>query len=138
MFVMRMKLITRDTDYAINALYFIAENKDRFYTVTELVERLNIPRAFLRKILQILNRKGIVKSFRGKGGGFRLNISPEKIFLMEIMDIFQGKFRLNECILNKKVCPRIETCTLKKKLDEIEKSVRTELKSINIGTLLNQ
>jgi len=57
---------------------------------------------------------------------------------MEIMDIFQGKFRLNECILNKKVCPRVETCTLKKKLDEIEKFVRTELKSINIGTLLNQ
>ena len=42
-----MKLITRDTDYAINALYLMAEDADRVYTVTELTKKLNIPRAFL-------------------------------------------------------------------------------------------
>lgn len=124
-----MKLITGDTDYAVNALYLMAEDKDRIYTVPELVEKLSVPRAFLRKILQILNKKGLVKSFKGRGGGFRLDLSPDKIFLLDIMEIFQGWFKLNECLLNKKVCPNKNDCRLKIKIDVIERHVYSELKS---------
>ncbi len=131
-----MKLITRDTDYAINALYFMAENKERVYTTVELTEKLNIPRPFLRKILQILNKKGLVRSSKGKGGGFKLNIDPEKILLLEVMEIFQGKFSLNECFLNKKTCPGKRTCALKKKIDTVEEYVESELKAINLGSLM--
>lgn len=131
-----MKLITRDTDYAVNALYLMAEDKDRIYTLGELVEKLSVPRAFLRKILQILNKKGLVKSFKGRGGGFRLDLSPDKIFLLDIMEIFQGGFKLNECILNKKVCPNKNDCRLKIKIDVIERHVYSELKSITLGSLL--
>lgn len=131
-----MKLITRDTDYAVNALYLMAEDKDRIYTVAELVEKLSVPRAFLRKILQILNKKGLVKSFKGRGGGFRLDLSPDKIFLLDIMEIFQSGFKLNECLLNKKVCPNKNDCRLKIKIDVIERHVYSELKSITLGSLL--
>ncbi len=131
-----MKLITRDTDYAVNALYYMAEDRERVYTVTELTEKLNIPRAFLRKILQILNKKGLVKSFKGKGGGFKLNVDPGKIFLLEIMEIFQGKFTLNECILSKSACPGRRSCALKKKIDKVEEYVESELKAINLGSLM--
>lgn len=131
-----MKLITRDTDCAVNALYLMAEDKDRIYTAAELVEKLSVPRAFLRKILQILNKKGLVKSFKGRGGGFRLDLSPDKIFLLDIMEIFQGRFKLNECLLNKKVCPNKNDCRLKIKIDVIERHVYSELKSITLGSLL--
>ena len=131
-----MKLITRDTDYAINALYYMAENRGKVYSVTELTEKLNIPKAFLRKILQVLNKKGLVKSFKGKGGGFKLNADPEEILLFEVMEIFQGKFKLNECILNKKACPGKRTCALKKKIDKVEEYVESELKAINLGSLM--
>ena len=57
-----MKLITRDTDYAIRALSCIAADKEKVYTVTELTKSLDVPRPFLRKILQILNHKGLLKS----------------------------------------------------------------------------
>ncbi len=133
-----MKLITRDTDYAINALYYMAENRGKVYTVTELTEKLNIPRAFLRKILQILNKKELVKSSRGKGGGFRLNVDPGKILLLEVMEIFQGKFSLNECILNKNICPGRRTCALKKKIDKVEEYVESELRAINLESLMQQ
>lgn len=131
-----MKLITRNTDYAVNALYFMALDRDKIYTVSELAKKTSIPGAFLRKILQVLNKKGIVRSFKGKGGGFKLALLPDKIFLLEIMEIFQGRFKLNECILNKKICPNKENCRLKIKIDEIENYIQSKLESITLGSLL--
>ena len=131
-----MKLITRDTDYAVNALYYMAEDKKRIFTVTELVKKLGIPRAFLRRILQVLSKRGLVRSFKGNGGGFKLSVSPEKIFLSDIMETFQGRFKINECLLNRKVCPNIKTCRLKKKIDLIERYIYSELKSVTLDSLL--
>ena len=65
-----MKLITRDTDYALRALCFIAKHKKEIISVDRLAEESKIPRPFLRKILQKLNRAGILKSYKGQGGGF--------------------------------------------------------------------
>ncbi|MCX5709209.1 MAG: Rrf2 family transcriptional regulator [Candidatus Omnitrophica bacterium] len=130
-----MKLITRDTDYALRAVCFIVKNK-KTVSVPELVRELNIPRPFLRKILQVLSRKGIVRSFKGKGGGFTLGLPPEKIYLLDLLRIFQGPLKLNECTLNKKRCPKISNCPLSKKLSGIEKQVLRELKPITIASLI--
>ena len=130
-----MKLITRDTDYAVNALYSMSEDKNRIFTVTELVKKLGIPRAFLRRILQVLSKRGFVRSFKGSCGGFKLSKSPEKIFLSDIMEIFQGRFKINECLLNRKTCPNIKACRLKKKIDLIERYIYSELKSVTLDSL---
>ena len=131
-----MKLITRDTDYALRSLCFIAKSKGRIVPVTELTRELRVRRPFLRKILQVLNRKGILRSIKGKGGGFVLAKGLSGIFLTDIMRIFQGDFRLNECLLNKLTCPRKNTCVLRKKVVKIEDYVIRELSSISIASLL--
>ena len=133
-----MKLITRDTDYAIRALAFIAKQKQEIIPVSQLVKCLKIPRPFLRKILQILNKQGLLSSHKGQGGGFRLLISPHRIFLLDLMEIFQGPVKLNECIFKKRVCPNIKTCKLKKKIDSIQRYVIAELKDIRLASLLEK
>lgn len=134
-----MKLITRDTDYAIRALCFIArqKEKEKKVSVPDLVKELKIPRPFLRKILQILNKKGILKSYKGLGGGFLLAGPPDKIFLLDLIGVFQGSLQLNECIFKKKLCPNRAICALRHKILSIEKDVFLELKSITIASLLN-
>ena len=131
-----MKLITRNTDYALRAICFIAKGKGKLVAVDELVKALGVPRPFLRKLVQLLNRKKILRSYRGQGGGFALARPPEKIFLLELLGIFQGDLHLNECFLRKSVCPNIKTCVLHKKIDKIEKYVISELRGINIARLL--
>lgn len=130
-----MKLITRDTDYALRALCFISRHGKRIVSVAELVKELKIPQPFLRKLLQILNKKGILKSYKGKGGGFLLSKPAHKIFLMDVMETFQGRFKLNECLLKKLNCPSIKTCALRKRLERIERKVMRELDSITIASL---
>ena len=130
-----MKLITRNTDYALRALCYISKNKD-IVTVDELVKKLGVPRPFMRKILQQLNRKRILGSFKGQGGGFRLEALPEKINIIDIMRIFQGQVSLNGCLLKKSVCPNKGKCVLRKKIHSIEKNVFKQLKEITIASLI--
>ncbi len=133
-----MKLITRDTDYAVRALCFIAKSKEKIVPASMLVNKLRIPRPFLRQILQALNKKGILKSYKGLGGGFQLAISPNQIFLVDLIKIFQGPLKLNECIFKKKICPNKDICMLRAKINIIEKEVILELGSISIAALLNK
>ncbi len=133
-----MKLLSRNTDYAVRAVCYIAKKENGVVSVTELVEKLKIPRPFLRKILQALNNEGILKSYKGMGGGFRLARKPEGIYLTDIMETFQGPFRLNECFFKRKICPNRSSCCLKKKIDLIERHLYSELRSITIDSMLGQ
>jgi len=131
-----VKLITRNTDYAVRALCCIAEQKQEVISADQLVKFLKMPRPFLRKILQTLNKEGLLNSSKGKGGGFTLAVSPGKITLTDVMEIFQGPLKLNECTFKKMVCPNVKDCLLKKKIDEIEKEVILRLKAITFESLL--
>jgi Rrf2 family protein len=131
-----VKLITRDTDYAVRALCGIVEQKQELISADQLVKSLEMPRPFLRKILQTLNKEGLLNSSKGKDGGFALAVSPGEITLTDVMKIFQGSIRLNECKFKKSDCPHINDCLLKKKIDEIEKEVIAKLKAITISSIL--
>ncbi len=133
-----MNLINRDTDYAIRALCFIAQHKKERLAVSDLVEALKIPKAFLRKILQKLNKNGLLISYKGQGGGFSLALAPRKILLSHLIKIFQGPLRLNECFFKKQRCPDTSNCSLRKRVDIIEKHVISELKSITIASLIQK
>ena len=131
-----MKLITRDTDYALRAICFIAKNKNKKVCASELVEELKIPRPFLRKILQVLNKEKILISYKGTGGGFVLGKGIKDIYLTDLMEIFQGRLTLNECMLKKMKCPNTNNCPLRKKIKNIEKYVIQELSEINLASFV--
>jgi Rrf2 family iron-sulfur cluster assembly transcriptional regulator len=116
-----MKLVTRNTDYAIRALCCMAHNKKKIV---------------LRKILQALHKNNILISMKGQGGGFELTPKTDKISILKLIEIFQGPFRLNECIFKGLRCPNIIKCRLNKKIGKIERRVRAELKSITLADLL--
>ncbi|HTZ10926.1 MAG TPA: Rrf2 family transcriptional regulator [Candidatus Margulisiibacteriota bacterium] len=130
-----MKLITRDTDYAVRALSFILRHREQKFSATDLVRALKIPRPFLRKILQELTNQGILKSYRGQGGGFTLTPKSRGVTLIDLIKIFQGPFELNECFFKKLACPNKNSCALRKKIGSIEKEVFSKLSVITIASL---
>ncbi len=131
-----MNLIARNTDYAIRSLSFIAKHSKEVVSVRDLVRELRIPRPFLRKILQDLSSAGILNSFKGKGGGFRLAKMPGKISLTEVIETFQGPIKLQEHFFKKGTCKNMKTCVLKKRLDAIEKDVIVKLSAISIASIM--
>ena len=109
---------------------------EKVVSVRHLTKTLSIPRPFLRKILQILNNAGILKSYTGLGGGFALAEDMKNITLFDLVNIFQGPFVLTEHTFKNKVCPHTKNCKLKKKLDGIEVDVAKKLKAIKLADLL--
>ena len=128
--------MSRNADYAVRALCYIANEKKRIVSVTELVNALSIPRPFLRKILQTLNRKGILKSHKGIGGGFRLAKGSSGINLVEVIEAFQEPLKADKCFFKKEICPNRASCPLKSKINAIEDKVYKELKSISIESIM--
>jgi len=132
-----MKLITRHTDYAVSALCCIAK-KAGPATVSELCTELEMPYAFLRGILQKLQKNGILGSSKGRTGGFELAKRPDKISLFRIMDIFQDTLRANGCVLKKHPCPRRKDCVLRKSISRVQNIMREKFEAITIQSLLQK
>ncbi len=131
-------LITKNTDYAIRALCSIARNGRRIVTVSELSGELDIPRPYLRRILQTLRKRGLLRSYRGRGGGFQLALFPNEIFVADLVKIFQGPLKFDRCVFRERICPDIKTCLLREEIKTMERDVVSRLKSITIASLLRQ
>ncbi|MFC1510397.1 RrF2 family transcriptional regulator [Candidatus Omnitrophota bacterium] len=130
-----MNLLTRDTDYAVRALIYINLAGRRLVSVTEINQRLALPRPFLRKILQQLVNGGVLISVKGNQGGFKLARSASKICLVDLMAIFQGSDNMVECIFIKQVCENKQTCPLRKELKDIERDALNKMRKITIAKL---
>jgi len=129
-----MRLVTKNTHYAIKSLLYFAQYPDRVVPVNELVKKLNLRRAFLRRILQVLNQHKILKSLKGKGGGFILNVKPSSLCIVNIIEIFRGKINIMGCLLEKKVCSHPNECALMLKVKDIEKGLNKALRAMTIGS----
>ncbi|HRZ87076.1 MAG TPA: Rrf2 family transcriptional regulator [bacterium] len=133
-----MKLLTKNTDYAVRALVKIAQRAGEPVPASLIAKEERIPYAYLRRLLNDLRDRKVLRSTEGKGGGFVLGRKPEEIFLTDVMEVFQGEVNLTECMFRQKICHNRSTCVLRHKIREIEKKVLGDLEGISIGTLLNE
>jgi Rrf2 family protein len=131
-------LITKKTDYAIRAFCSIAQNGRRIVAVSQLSNELGIPRPYLRGILQLLRKNGLLRSYRGRGGGFELALPPSKILVADLVRVFQGPVKFDRCIFKERICPDIETCVLREEIKSMERGVVERLESITIESLLQK
>jgi Rrf2 family protein len=133
-----MKLVTKESDYAIRAVLFLAQNNDRYVSSREIAEKDNIPLRFLRKILIMLKEKKIIETKEGKTGGIKLKKKAEKISLKDLITLFQGDMHFTECLFRGNICHNRATCILRKRILNIEEKVAEEFEKITIKTLINE
>lgn len=130
-----MKLITKETDYALRALVNLAR-ADGYLSSREIAGREKVPLHFLRRILQKLIKAGVLESREGVAGGVRLKAQPRDIRLTDVIKIFQGKIQFSECVFKKKICTNHATCVIRKRVEEIENQVADEFGNTTIADLL--
>lgn len=131
-----MKLLTKETDYAIRAILDLARRSDGFVSSREISVREDIPLHFLRRILRKLITAGLVGSKEGVSGGARLEADPDEIRISDLIRLFQGDIQLAECMFRKKICSNRGNCVLRKRIKKIEKTVTEEFETMTIGDLL--
>jgi Rrf2 family protein len=75
------------------------ENKQKFISIKQIADELNISFHFLTKIFQILSQHGIMTSARGPAGGISLAKPASEISLIDIITALEGTEYFKGCIL---------------------------------------
>jgi len=92
-------MITMKTKYALKALAYLAQTPaEEPVLIAEIAEREGIPRKFLELILAELKQHGFVHSRKGRGGGYYLATSPEKISIASVMRVLDGPIAPVPCL----------------------------------------
>ena len=92
-------MLNKKTQYALQALQYLAEHKDNGpVLISEISSQKNIPLKFLESILLQLKKEGILDSKKGKGGGYYLNLPPQKISLASIIRMIHGPIAMLPCV----------------------------------------
>jgi len=133
-----MKLITKNSDYALRAIAYLAKRVGKFASSREISRSEKIPLLYLRRILQLLIRNKIVVSREGAGGGVCLVKNPRFLNVAGVIRMMQGDISLSECMFRKKACPNRSHCLLRKKIAVIEKKVNREFERISLSDLLEE
>ncbi len=84
--------ITKKGEYALRLLLVLATNYEQKKTVTlhQIAEEENLPIKFLEQIMMPLKRARIVRSEKGKYGGYALSRPPREITLGEVVRVIDG------------------------------------------------
>ena len=128
--------ITRQADYAIRAIIYLAQLKPGTQASTAQIAReKHIPLTFLAKIMSQLSASGVVRATRGAHGGVALARGPEEISLLDIVETIDGPIMLNDCTLNPQTCEMSDGCAVRVVWCETRADLVKRLGQTNFGQL---
>jgi Rrf2 family transcriptional regulator, nitric oxide-sensitive transcriptional repressor len=129
--------LTRYTDYGLRTLMYLALLPEgRRASIDEISEIYDISRNNLNKIVHQLGKAGVIETKRGKGGGFFLNISADKINIAEMVILLENSLQVVECTTP--LCRLLPACKLKHVLAQATEAFLESLRHYNLADLLNE
>ncbi len=134
-----MMELTRKGDYAIRGIVYLASQPpNKISLLSEIAAAVDVPQTFLAKIFQQFSKTGIVKSFRGTGGGFLLAGPPESITLLRVVEAVEGPILPNRCVLKPGECERDTFCTVHPIWHQVQHQVRSILENVTLKDLVSR
>lgn len=129
-------VLSRTSQYAIQALIYIATQPAGEPVLNrDIAERLNVPSAYLAKILQNLCKQGLLDSFRGRLGGFCLREGMHRTTLMQALTLTEGPDFTKSCILGLKECSDETACPMHFKWLPVKKKIIALLEDMTLEDL---
>jgi len=105
-------MISKTALHALKAVATLAERPGEFQGASSIAERIGAPQNYLGKLLQGLIQSGIVRSQKGKGGGFQLARTPEQISLFDVVEPIDHVSRWEGCFMGKAACTANTPCAM--------------------------
>lgn len=129
-----MITISKKVEYSIVFMSFLSHNSGKNVSLTEASKKLQLPYRFLGQLATNLKAGGIIDSQEGKSGGYQLAEGWRDKNLYDLLEALEENKAMVTC-LGDKGCARINSCTLKKVWERMEKSWSLELKKIKLSEI---
>lgn len=130
-------MFSNSSKYALKAVLYLAVHTDENtkMMVKDISERINVPKAYLAKLLQELSKRKIISSTRGPKGGFYINPSNKNQTLMQIIEVIDGKKKMESCVLGLENCNEQKPCPIHRLISPSRSKMIALLESKTINDL---
>ena len=131
-----MQLTTKGR-YAVTAMLDLASNGSaRPVTLDMISQRQNISLSYLEQLFAKLRKASLVKSIRGPGGGYLLNVNAEDVSLTQIIEAVDENIDLRRCH-GLKNCLRGKQCLSHHLWCEVSDQIRGFLSTRNLQQVID-
>ena len=126
--------------YALRVMvHFAQRGNEGYIPLKEIAEAEGISQKYLETIMSSLSKAGFVDAVHGKGGGYRLNRSPDEYTVGSILKLTEGGISAVSCTSQgAAACSRTECCQAKPMWDKLDKMIDDFFEGITIGDLLKE
>ena len=133
-------LISTKGRYALRIMIDLAEHQtDEFISLREIAQRQEISEKYLESIVRMLVKAKVVESLRGKGGGYRLNKTPDQYTVGSILQLTEESLAPVSCLeKNADPCPRSGWCRTLTLWQGLDKVIHDYLERVTIADLMEQ
>ena len=130
-------MFSNSSKYAIKAVLYLAlnSNEEQKVMVKDIANPINVPQAYIAKLLQELSRQNVISSTRGPKGGFYLTDENKKQPLNRIIQVIDGERSLTSCLLSLENCNDEKPCPLHKLAAPLKKELLDSLENKTIWDL---
>jgi Rrf2 family protein len=128
---------SKSTELAIHGLWLLANKRPGLLLVSEMADAQNVSESYLAKIFQRLARKGLVRSTRGKRGGFTLAREPGEISVADVVRAVEAEEPLYDCMDLGRGCKGRNSCLLRDVFEKAERQMYTALEQTSLADLMS-
>jgi FeS assembly SUF system regulator len=127
--------VSRLADYASAVMACLARHPAEVLPAVAVAAetRLELPTA--SKLLKRLARAGLVESFRGAAGGYRLARSAKDISLAEIVEALDGPSGLTACRIGRTGCARQSYCSVSHGWQGVGAAIDHALRAVSLADM---
>ena len=98
-------IFSNATEYAIRGLSEVAaRGSNGRLLLDDVVAGSGLPRDFMAKVFQKLVHAGVLRSAKGRGGGFALARPAHEITLMQVVEAIDGPQTHDRCVIGLAKC----------------------------------
>lgn len=130
-------MLSNSSKYALKAVLYLALHTDENnkMMVKDISERINVPKAYIAKLLQELSKRKIISSTKGPKGGFYLNPSNRNETIIQIIEVIDGKKKMESCLLGLEDCNEEKPCPIHRLISPSRSKMIALLESKTINDL---
>jgi len=130
-----MLRMSKITDYGIVVMSHLASESDRPHTAAELALETQVSQPTVSKILKLLTREGLLESYRGAKGGYRLARNAGAISMAEIIDALEGPIAITECSSESGTCDQEPHCSVRSHWQWINQTIHKALDDVSLAEM---
>lgn len=129
-----MLRISKLTDYAILLMVELAREGEML-SAQALAARIGVELPTASKVLKLLAGSGLVESFRGATGGYRVTRPAEVINVAEVIAAIEGPIAMTECSAETGLCSQEDSCELRGNWQHISLAVADALTNVSLAEM---